>query len=129
MAKQYLEELETLLRPVTGKLPPEIEIEVKHFFSGAAAYANGRICITLTTAGLALKLPGDSRSRLMKAGARPLRYSPKGPVKKDYAVVPAGFRTDKRKLALWARRSIDHALTLPLPRPKRKARMRGPPQP
>ena len=133
MAKEYLERLAVLLDPTVRKLGPGMKVEIKHFFSGAAAYANGRIYITLITTGLALKLPEDSRSRLMKAGAKPLRYFPKGPVKKDYAVVPAAFRTDKRKLALWARRSIDHALTLPLPRPKRKAQrkaqMRGPPRP
>jgi TfoX/Sxy family transcriptional regulator of competence genes len=127
MAKPYLEELEALLRPVTGKLPPEIEVEVRHFFSGAAAYANGRICITLTAVGLALKLPLDSRSKLIKAGARPLRYFANGPVKKDYAVVPATFRQDRRKLALWTRRSIDHALTLP--KPRKRSLKSGRPQP
>ncbi len=116
MAKEYLERLETLLRPVARTLPPEVEFEIKHFFSGAAAYANGRICITLTTVGLALKLPEDSRARLMKAGAKPLRYFPKGPIKKDYVVVSRSYREDRRKLATWARKSIDYALTLPKPK-------------
>jgi len=115
MAKEYLEKLEALLAPAARKLPPEIELEVKHFFSGAAAYANGRICITLTTVGLALKLPEDSRARLEKKGARPLRYFPNGPIKKDYVVVPRSYREDTRKLATWARKSIDYVLTLPKP--------------
>ncbi len=115
MAKEYLERLETLLRPVARTLPPEVALEIRHFFSGAAAYANGRICITLTTVGLALKLPEDSRARLKKKGARPLRYFPNGPIKKDYVVVPRSYREDTRKLATWARKSIDHALTLPKP--------------
>ncbi len=114
-AKEYLERLETLLRPVARTLPPEVALEIRHFFSGAAAYANGRICITLTTVGLALKLPEDSRARLKKKGARPLRYFPNGPIKKDYVVVPRSYREDTRKLATWARKSIDHALTLPKP--------------
>ncbi len=54
MAKEYLERLETLLRPVARTLPPEVELAIKHFFSGAAAFANGRICIALTRIGLAL---------------------------------------------------------------------------
>ena len=33
-----------------------VTIECKHFFSGAAAYADGRIFMTPTTVGLALKL-------------------------------------------------------------------------
>jgi TfoX/Sxy family transcriptional regulator of competence genes len=116
MAKQYLEKLEALLAPVARTLPPEVEFEVKHFFSGAAAYANGRICITLTTVGLALKLPEAARAKLKKAGARSLRYFPDGPIKKDYVVVPRSYREDRRKLATWARKSIDHALTLPKPK-------------
>ena len=116
MAKEYLEKLEALLAPAARKLPPEIELEVKHFFSGAAAYANGRLCITLTTVGLALKLPEDSRARLKKKGAKPLRYFPNGPIKKDYVVVPRSYREDRRKLATWARKSIDYALTLPKPK-------------
>ncbi len=115
MAKEYLERLEMLLRPVARTLPPEVALEVKHFFSGAAAYANGRICITLTTVGVALKLPEDARIRLKKAGARPLRYFPDGPIKKDYVLLPKSYREDRRKLATWARKSIDHVLTLPKP--------------
>ncbi len=116
MAKEYLEKLEALLAPAVRKLPPEVRLEVKHFFSGAAAYADGRICITLTPVGLALKLPEDSRARLEKKGAKPLRYFPDGPIKKDYVVVPRSYREDRRKLAIWARKSIDHALTLPKPK-------------
>lgn len=81
MAKAYLERLDALLAPVARDLPPEAALEIKHFFSGAAAYAQGRICITLTPVGLALKLPEAARGRLAKAGATPLRYFPKGPIK------------------------------------------------
>ena len=84
--------------------------------SGAAAYANGRICITLTPIGLALKLPEDARARLENKGARPLRYFPNGPIKKDYILLPKSYREDRRKLATWARKSIDHVLTLPKPK-------------
>ena len=65
-----------------------MKIEIKHFFSGAAAYAQGRICITLTPVGLAMKLPKNSQARLLKAGGKVLRYFPKAPIKKDYVVLP-----------------------------------------
>lgn len=119
MAKQYLERLDALLAPVARDLPPEAALEIKHFFSGAAAYTKGRICITLTPVGLALKLPEAARARLLKAGAKPLRYFPKGPIKKDYVVVARGFADDRRKFKLWARKAIDHVLTLPKPKPKK----------
>ncbi len=116
MTKQYLERLDALLAPVARDLPPEAALEIKHFFSGAAAYAQGRICITLTPVGLALKLPEAARGRLAKTGATPLRYFPKGPIKKDYVVVPRGFTDDRRKFKLWARKAIDHVLTPPKPK-------------
>ncbi len=80
----------------------------------------GRICIALTPVRLVLKLPQAARGRLAKTGAKPLRYFPKGPIKKDYVVVPRGFEGDRRKLKLWARKAIDHVLTLP--KPKRRSR-------
>ena len=125
MAKEYLETLQSLLLPVVLELPADIDIAVRHFFGGAAAYANGRICISLTTVGLAMKLPEESRGQLLKQGARPLRYFPNAPEKKEYVLVPPGFRDDGERLKLWARRSIDHVLTLPQAK-TRKRRIEGP---
>ncbi len=122
MAKDYLERLQSLLLPVARELPADIELAVKHFFSGAAAYADGRICLTLTPVGLAMKLPEDDRTRMMAQGGEPLRYFPGAPVKKYYVVVPPGLLEDEDQLKSWARRSIDHAVTLPKTRrrwPKR----------
>ena len=118
MAREYLERLEAMLRPAIRTLDGHATVEIKHFFSGAAAYANGRICITLTPLGLAMKLPENSRARLLKTGAKALRYFPKAPIKKDYVVLPPSIRNDKPKLKYWACRSLKYALTLP--RPKRK---------
>ncbi len=50
---------------------------------------------------------------------QPLIKSAKGPIEKDYVVVPRGFEGDRRKFKLWARKAIDHALTLPKPNPKK----------
>ena len=123
MAREHLDRLETLLRPVIETLPPKVEVTIKHFFGGAAAYAEGRICITLTTVGLAMKLPEDSRSELKKTGAKPLRYFPKGPIKQDYAVLPRALWENRNDLAFWAKKSIDYALTLP--RPKARSLKKG----
>ncbi len=41
MAKPYRARLEALLGPVARDLPPEAALEIKHFFSGAAAYTKG----------------------------------------------------------------------------------------
>lgn len=120
MAREYLEKLQSLLHPLTRALPAGVALECKHFFSGAAAYAQGRICITLTTVGLALKLPEDGRAELTKEGATPLRYFANGPIKKDYVVVPPAFVDDPERLAIWARKSIDYVLTLPPPEARKR---------
>ena len=89
MVKEYLEKLIELINKIYPTKPKNIEISTKHFFSGAAVYANGKICITLTPVGLAIKLPEQQLIKLIREKtAKPLRYFPNGPIKKDYAVFP-----------------------------------------
>ena len=89
MAKEYLEQLTALIRQATSRRFRNVRLECKHFFSGAAVYANGRICMSLTPIGFAIKLPEESRNVLMRRkGTKPLRYFSKGPIKKGYVVVP-----------------------------------------
>ncbi len=118
MAKEYVEKLRSLLEVTIRNLPPGVGVEIKHFFSGAAAYANGRICISLTTVGLAMKLPDDGCARLIEDGARPLRYFPNAPVKRKYVIVAEDLHEDE--VRFWVRTSIDYALTLPRPKPRRR---------
>ncbi len=113
MAQAYLDELESMLAPLAARLAPGAKLEFKHFFSGAALYAGGRICITLTPAGLAMKLPEADRAALRKRGAKPLRYFPKAPIKKDYVVLPRAVRENTRSLRSWARKSVEYAVSLP----------------
>ena len=120
MAKDYVAALEALLAGTVAALPPGVGLEVRRFFGGAAAYAGGRICVTLTPAGLALKLPEDGRARLLGEGGGQLRYFPNAPIKKQYVVAPAGLAGDADRLRFWARQSIDYALSLPAPKRKRR---------
>ena len=122
MAKKYLEQLTVLIRQATTGRFRNIRLECKHFFSGAAVYANGRICMSLTPVGFAIKLPEESRNVLMRRkGTKPLRYFSKGPIKKDYVVVPQTMLNDIKTLRRWVQTSIEYALSLPRPvRKKRK---------
>ena len=127
MVAAQLDELRSLLAAASSKLDREIATECKHFFSGAAAYANGRIFMTLTTVGLALKLPADSQAELTRRGAKPLRYFPRGPIKKDYVIVPDRLARDVDALVPWLAKSALFALAFPKPRaatPARKGRTR-----
>src|SRR6266508_3779296 len=106
MSRSHLDALRSLLEGVTPDLASRSSIECKHFFSGAAAYANGRIFMTLTTVGRALKLPEESRAALTKRGAQPPRYFAKAPVKKDYVILPQTLAKDDVALASWIKESI-----------------------
>lgn len=115
MSKEYLQELTTLLKATTSGRK-NAKLECKHFFGGAAVYANGKICMSLTPVGLAIKLPEASRTTLVKErGVQPLRYFPKGPVKKEYVVLPQAMVEDAKTLRRWVNASIDYVLSLPRP--------------
>ena len=119
MAQEYLEKLSAFVADLPAEWPVGIQLESKHFFSGAALYAEGRICLTLTPVGLALKLPAETRERLLETGeALPLQYFPKAPIKKEYVLFPAGVEGDASGLGKYTRESIEYVLTKP--NPKRK---------
>ena len=89
MAEPYLAVLSEKIAQLQIANPQGVLIECKRFFSGAALYANGRICASLTPAGLGLKLPGKLRDRLIEDGeGTELRYFERAPVKKDYVLFP-----------------------------------------
>ena len=67
--------------------------------------------MSLTPAGLALKLPAEARQHLVEAGAKPLRYFPKGPVKKAYVILPEKLARDDDALTPWIEESIRYALS------------------
>ncbi|MDP6707189.1 MAG: TfoX/Sxy family protein [Alphaproteobacteria bacterium] len=106
MAAPYLAALEALL----ARLGPDPEatsgLDCRHFFSGAAAYIDGRIFVTLTPVGLALKLPEATRELLLAEGAEPLRYFPKAPIKKQYVVLPEALQEDTQALARLVQQSL-----------------------
>ena len=113
MVQAYVEQLTELMKQAASRKHRDVRLEIKHFFSGAAVYANGAICITLTPVGFALKLPKEQRTALLEEhGATPLRYFPNAPIKKEYAVLPAKIMDDQRALRGWVAECIDYvALT------------------
>ena len=87
MAKEYLEKLSSLVERLNIKEEADHPIEVKHLFSGAALYVNKIICASWSPVGLAFKLPEKEVVNLINSGkAMPLKYFPKGHVKKGYAL-------------------------------------------
>ncbi len=120
MTRDFTAELETLIGGMGTALPATVEVDCKRFFNGAAAYADGRIFISLTPVGLAVKLPDAEREALMREGGKPLRYFPKAPIKKAYVVVPENLAANTDLLKPWLARSVAYVLSLP--RPKKRTR-------
>ena len=106
MTKEYQNRLTLILDDLDLDLGPDIELQVKPFFGGAAAYANGHICLSLTKVGFAVKLPQADRQELLNKGARPLRYFPNAPVKKQYVIFPAAIMDEQDSLRKWVRKCI-----------------------
>ena len=99
MAKPYLDRIKVMISQFTEEKFKGTEFEFKHFFSGAALYVNGKISMTLTPVGLALKLPKQIRESLIKdKSAKTLRYFPKSPIKKDYVILLKKVMDDKTAL-------------------------------
>ena len=108
-----------------GEAAPDISggisLECKHFFGGAALYAEERICLSLSPAGLGIKLPKETRDRLLRDGAAvPLRYFPNGPIKKGYALFLGGVAEGNETLHGYVNESIGYVLTLPKPKKLKK---------
>jgi len=109
MARAYIEKLSYLLQRANIADTESVKLEVKHFFGGAAIYANGKICVTLTKIGLALKLSEKTRQKLVETeDARPVQYFPQGPIKKEYALLPGRLINNNDSLHKWLLESVKY---------------------
>lgn len=100
MAKVYFEKLSLLVADLDLASEAAPSLEVKHFFSGAALYADKTICASWSPGGLAFKLPQDEVDTLISGGkAMPLRYFAKGHIKTGYAMFdnPEGSKASRWK--------------------------------
>jgi TfoX/Sxy family transcriptional regulator of competence genes len=110
MAEPYLSDLRAIIKTIDIPGDDSDSFACKHFFSGAAAYIDGHIFMSLSPAGLALKLPEDDCELLFTDGATRLRYFPKAPIKKNYAVLPPELINDTDAFEAWVTRSAKFAL-------------------
>jgi TfoX/Sxy family transcriptional regulator of competence genes len=88
-------------------------------FGGISVYADGRMCISLSDVGLALKLGEADRAELLKLkGAKPLQYEPDSPPSKSYVVVPGSMLTDRAELGRWIAISAAFVHAAPAKKPR-----------
>ena len=110
MADPYFRNLLAKIQTCGSPTRRGVTLECRHFFSGAALYANGTICASLTPVGFAVKLPEESRAALLREGrARPLRYFKEGPIKKEYVVLSAAAASKPAAVRALLRASIRYA--------------------
>ena len=99
MAEPYLTQLQLLLTRFKPFSVGDVTLDAKHFFSGAALYANGTICASLSPAGFALKLPENTRLKLLAEGkGSEFRFFPNGPIKKEYIALSDSVLGDQQFL-------------------------------
>jgi hypothetical protein len=106
MAQPFLEQLEALVKL---HLSEESHLTCRHFFSGAALYSSGVICVSLTPVGLAFKLPEDVRSELIGCGAASkLKYFDNSPIKKGYVLFSDVEAISGKDMAGYIRIAVAH---------------------
>ncbi len=102
----------TLSEILAASLPEDFSgraLEFKPCFGAVAGYVDGKLFVSYGNFGLALKLPPGPRTELLeRKGGTPLRYFPKGHVKKEYVVIPRGMLDDGRTFRGLVRQSVDY---------------------
>ncbi len=108
MAHPYLEQLQSLIRIVNRD---DVDLNCKHFFSGAALYANANFCASLSPAGLAFKL-GKQRCKelIQRQVAIPLCYFEGAPTKSNYALFPDPDELSDSSIGAYFNECIDYTL-------------------
>lgn len=95
-----------LQKIVEKAAPLDIDLRFKPMFGGIGAYAFGRMFMSLSDVGLALKLGEAERQELLRLkGAKPLQYEPDAPPSKSYVVVPDTMLSDLKTLQSWIAKS------------------------
>lgn len=110
MAKEYLEKLSGLISQLNIEKEVNCRLEVKHLFTGAALYVNEAICASWSPVGLAFKLPEKEVASLISSGtAKPLKYFPKGHVKKGYALFESPEKSIPSRWKAYFVKAINHS--------------------
>jgi TfoX/Sxy family transcriptional regulator of competence genes len=113
VAEPYRERLSQMVGRLEMPQASGVTLESKHFFSGAALYANGKICASLSPAGLAIKLPAELRRRLIEQSqGGEFRFFVKGPIKREYVALSESITQDEEMLRELIGTSVNYVLDL-----------------
>ena len=113
MAEPYLERLSQLITRLELPRARGVTLESRHFFSGAALYANGKICASLSPMGLAVKLPADVRRSLIEESkGTEFQFFASGPIKREYVALLESILQDDETLREILNTSINYVASL-----------------
>lgn len=107
MTAPYLKLLKEKIHILEPAHSGQVNLECKPLFSGAALYANGRICASLSRQGLALKLPKTVRQQMLDRVEGQGPSIPQAPVKGDYVLLPTGLENDTQMVKSLLELSIE----------------------
>lgn len=111
MAEPYLTRLARIVDELGLQQVGGATIESKHFFSGAALYANGKVFASLGPAGFSVKLPADTRRSLIEEGkGTEFRFFTNDPVKREYVALLESTVADEELVRELVALSVDYAL-------------------
>ena len=112
MAEPYLEQLTQIISRLRRTETVDATLETRHFFSGAALYANGNICALFSPTGLALKLPEAKRKALIdEAAGSEFHFFAGGPIKKQYVALSESITSDEKALQALISASVRYVTT------------------
>jgi len=100
-----------MLKFIEGIEFPDVTLQCKHFFSGAALYANDKIMASFSPAGFAIKLPAVERKNLIQKGRGvEFRFFPDGPIKKEYVLLNESVIQDEESFQELFRESVGYVI-------------------
>lgn len=112
MVQKYLDELSTIVNEVLSEDISKTNLQFKHFFTGAAVYANNKIFCTYTPSGIAVKIPSNERTKLIASNkGSELRYFANAPIKKDYIVLSKEIVEDRDELNYWIHKAFNYVIS------------------
>lgn len=111
--------VEMEIREAASDLPPDAGIDIRPFFGGLGGWARGHFFIFVSKKdGAFLKLAaGDQVELLDLAGLGDGKHHELG---KQFLLVPPTVMSDPAALREWVERSVLYAVTLPLPKQKKR---------
>ena len=112
MKNKYFNQATKLLKQSRPRLASTHRLEFKNVFGAVAGYVDGHIFISCGRFGVALRLPLETLSQLLKEkSVKHLKYFPNGHIKKEYAVLSKQIIENSSQLKKLVNKSISYVLS------------------